>query len=258
MLLHDPKTCRIGRKPPRRDPRLLRLEKYLPALPPLPPGRLWSNKGVTDWGMMLNDKCGDCTIAGRGHHELLRTNLAGHPQRPTDEQVLLDYIAVTGLEGAAYNPVTGANDNGCVMEDVLDYYLKSGQIGAYVSFDPHNLYHLRFVIDAFEGAYVGVALPIACQTQEVWDVADISLTGDSAPGSWGGHCVILCDYGPHSFRCVTWGGLKLMTRRWWWAYADPQIGGEAYAVLSREMMNGTAKTPSGFNLEALAADLKAL
>lgn len=260
MLIHDPMICRLGRRSPKRYRATLQLSRYLfPALPAPPVSRVWSGAVTGPWGLMLNDQEGDCTIAGRGHQHLLRTALAGNPQCPTDAQIQADYVAVTGLEGAAFDPATQANDNGCALEDVLNYQKKRGDIGAFASVNPLDLDHVRFTIDAFESAYCGVALPNTCQNQTEWDVVDPKLQGDSAPGSWGGHCIPLVDYDADTFTCVTWGGLTKLTVAWWLAYANPSAAeGECYAVISNELLNGKKAVPSGFDLATLQADLALL
>ena len=59
---------------------------------------------------------------------------------PSDKQVVAAYSAITG-----YNPSTGANDNGAVEIDVLNYWRQTGiaghKIGAYVALglDPEAL-----------------------------------------------------------------------------------------------------------------------
>ena len=252
-MIHDPARCRLGRRPAKRDPRLFLLAEYLASPLPLPPAAKDWSEAVDNWGQMLNDRMGDCAIAGRGHQHQLRTALAGHEETPTDALIEADYVAVTGMEGAAYDPQTGANDNGCVLEDVLSYYRKKAEIGAYAFVRPRSLDHLRFTIDAFESAYVGVDLPITAQHQQVWDVVDPGLQGDSSVGSWGGHCIVLSGYDESGFTCVTWGQTKRLTTAWWLAY-----GVEAYAVLSPEMIDGAGNVPSGFNMDALRADLAAL
>ena len=63
----DHSQMKLGRKAVKTDTRTLRLAKYLtPVLPPPPPAADWT-KGIASWGMMLNDKLGDCTIAGVAH-----------------------------------------------------------------------------------------------------------------------------------------------------------------------------------------------
>ena len=45
----------------------------------------------------------------------------------------------------------------------------------------------------FGGVYIGLALPVTAQTQDVWDV--VAGGGANAKkGSWGGHCVFVPKY----------------------------------------------------------------
>src|SRR6516165_9791606 len=63
----DHSKMKLGRKAVKTDSRTLMLGNYLaPTLPP-PPAAYDQTKGVTGWGMMMNDTLGDCTIAGVGH-----------------------------------------------------------------------------------------------------------------------------------------------------------------------------------------------
>jgi hypothetical protein len=207
---------------------------------------------------MLNNGEGDCTIAGWGHLKLLRSTLAGTPVRLSDSDVQALYIAITALEGAAFNPATGDNDNGCVELDVLNYLRKQGQIGAFAAIDPSNVDHVKFAIDAFEGVYMGVELPQSAQAQDVWAVTDPALSGDAAPGSWGGHCMIVVDYDASHVTFVTWGTTQKATWEWWTDYVNRNVGGEAYAILSPDLVSGAKPAPSGFNLTQLQSDLAAL
>ncbi len=51
---------KLGRKAIKTDSRTLVFGDYLtPALPPPPPAAGWT-KGIASWGVMLNDKLGDC------------------------------------------------------------------------------------------------------------------------------------------------------------------------------------------------------
>src|ERR1700688_8459 len=59
---------KFGKHPARHDPRTLKLAKYLtPALTPPPERVNWSRGFNFNWGAMLNQDLGDCTIAACGH-----------------------------------------------------------------------------------------------------------------------------------------------------------------------------------------------
>ena len=133
----------------------------------------------------------------------------------------------------------------------------------------------------FGGAYVGVELPLRAQSQDVWDVP-ANPGPDDEPGSWGGHAVYLVGYEfrneglgvrdlglgsqlathisqspdtqqsqPPTLTCITWGGLKKMTWAWFEKYCS-----EAYALVSKDWLNASGISPSGFDLAALENDLK--
>lgn len=253
-LIHDPRVCRVGKLPPRHDARTLKLAKYvtLSRLPPIPAMKTWGSK-IADWPMFANDQYGDCTIAGAAHKiQLWTSESTGTPALITDDQVLAAYSAITG-----FDPNDPSTDQGAVLLDVLKAWRKTGiadhQIGAFVSINPRN----QRLVDAgdylFGGNYLGLALPVAAQSQEVWDVpVGQPLTGDWEPGSWGGHCVNTASYGPMGRTVITWGAKKNVTRRFLNAYCD-----ESWAVLSNDWMRG-ARSVSGFDVASLQRDLALL
>jgi hypothetical protein len=122
----------------------------------------------------------------------------------------------------------------------------------------------------FGGAYIGVELPMTAQSQDIWDVAG---GPDAEPGSWGGHAVYLVGYDfpesqipspespapspvsrvscPGTMTCITWGGVKKMTWAWFEKYCS-----EAYALVSKDWLNASGVSPSGFDLAALEKDLQ--
>lgn len=239
---------KLGKHPARLDPRTLRLSHYLTALPPAPASIDWGAK-VSRWGMMLNDRIGDCAIAGPAHMIEAWSADQNKPKIISDAAVLKAYSAVSG-----YDPGTGQNDNGCVMLDVLNYWRKTGigghKIGAFASVNPKNIDHVKIGMDLFGGLDLGFALPVSCQNQDVWDVAGGSR---GRPGSWGGHCVNGVAYDAKTLTCITWGGRKQMTWAFFTKYCD-----EAYALISSDWVTGKVKAPSGFDLATLQADLKAV
>src|SRR5271163_1673498 len=63
----DHSEMKLGRGNVKTDTRTLRLSKYLKdGLPAAPAAKDWT-KGITNWGMMLNDIHSDCTIAAAAH-----------------------------------------------------------------------------------------------------------------------------------------------------------------------------------------------
>jgi hypothetical protein len=251
----DPRKLKLGKGPARHDPRALLLASYVtPGLPTPPASFDLSTKVGANWGMMANDQIGDCTCAAAGHLIMEWTANSGKKMvTPTDKQIIAAYSAITG-----YNPTTGANDNGAQEVDVLNYWRQTGiandKIGAYVSLEPSNHIHIMDSAYIFEGCYIGLQLPKSAQAQvqnhQPWSLPPGGATGDGKPGSWGGHAVPVVAYDARGVTCVTWGALQTMTWSFWETYCE-----EAYAILSKDYLNGKKQAPQGFNLQQLQADL---
>jgi hypothetical protein len=250
----DPQKLKLGKQTARHDPRTLLLASYVPPALPTPPANFDLTTKVSAWGMMDNDQIGDCTCAAAGHLLMEWTANAGKKMfTPSDKQIVAAYSAITG-----YNPTTGANDNGAVEIDVLNYWRQSGiaghKIGAYVALEPANHAHVMDSVYIFEGCYIGLRLPKSAQPQvqnhQPWSVPPGGPTGDGAPGSWGGHAVPVVAYDSRGVRVVTWGALQTMTWSFWETYCE-----EAYAIVSNDYLSKKKQTPQGLNLQQLQADL---
>jgi hypothetical protein len=254
----DPLKLKLGKQTARHDPRTLLLASYTTPALPAPPATMDLTKKIkVPWGMMDNDQLGDCTCAAAGHLIMeWTTNAQSKTVTPTDQEIVDAYSAVTG-----YNPATGANDNGAVELDVLNYWRQTGianhKIQAFMALEPANHAHVMDAVWIFGGCYIGLALPKAAQAQtqnhQPWSVTSAGTTGDGAPGSWGGHAVPVVAYDSRSLTVVTWGALQTMTWGFWAAYCD-----EAYAILSPDFLKqkgGQTVAPSGFNLAQLLQDL---
>jgi hypothetical protein len=245
-LLHDPTAVRLGKHlGVVEDPRTALFKRYLAraaALPAVPKTVAVTNK-VPAYPMFGNDRYGDCTCASRGHALLADSTRGGSPVQVTDADVL-----------ALYAKVNGGRDEGAYMLDVLNELRRSGlgghTIGAFVKADLRNWDHIKLGMRLFGGLYLGVALPVTAQRQAVWTVEGDAKTGDSAPGSWGGHAIWVGWATDSSASCVTWAEKKKMTRQFVQTYGD-----EAYFVIAPEWLGPDAKSPQGFNTAQLEADL---
>ncbi len=248
----------LGRKPPKIDPRNLLLEKYLdPALPAPPVTGGWTKKVTVPYGFMLNDREGICTIASAGHQEMIWTANASQVYVPPDADIQAAYVAVTGEEGAAFDPATGANDNGCAILDVCNFWKNVGisghRIAAHLAVNPRHAQHVLQSVAIFGGLQIGVWLPITSQRQTYWNVVwqnGHQLSGDSAPGSWGGHAIPVVGWAPYGLCVVTWGQLVWMSWSFFAAYCD-----EAHVCLSADWIMADGKAPSGFDYAALSRDM---
>ena len=246
----DHSNMKLGRKAIKTDSRTLALADYMTsALPAPPPSADWT-KGITSWGMMLNDKLGDCTIAGAAHAVQVWSANVGEMVTIDDDTVQNYYQQWDG-----YDPSNPHTDNGGVELDVLNDWQKQSFSGhtlaAFADPKPTNLDQVRQSIHLFGGVYIGLALPITAQTQDVWDV--VRLGGAKAkPQSWGGHCVFVPKYDEKSFTCITWGELKTMTVAFWTKYCD-----EAHTLFGLNWMSDKG-SPAGFDQAQLMTDLKCI
>lgn len=245
---------KLGRKAVKTDSRTLRMAAYLtPDMPAAQPEFDWT-KGIVDWGMMLNDQLGCCTISAAGHAIQVWTlnALPGAMATVPDSAILDAYEQWDG-----YVKGDPSTDNGGVELDVLNDWRKSGlaghSLGAFASVNPLNLEHVRQAINFFGGVYIGLALPLSAMNQDVWDVVPDPGDGSTDPGSWGGHAVFDPKYDPNGFTCITWGAPKTMTVPFWKKYCD-----EVYTLLSPDWIGLQGIAQSGFNQAQLLADLEAI
>lgn len=249
----DHSMMKLGKKEVKIDKRTLRLAPYLQNVP-FPPASASYTLDKTDWGMFVNDQLGDCTIAGVGHaDQVWGINLGRVMPMFTDAEIIKYYKDWDGY--VIGDPST---DNGGVELDVLNSWRKNGfytnKLLAYGSVSPVNTLRLQQSIWLFGVLYIGVELPITAQTQDIWDIVQVS-DGSATLGSWGGHCVVICAYDGDGPTCITWGKLKKMTWRFFEKYCS-----EAYALLSPDWINANpaalfALSPSGFNMTQLQKDL---
>jgi hypothetical protein len=252
MTLHA--GMKLGKLAPKHDIRTAHMIDFvsLMRLPAPPPACDYDVKLPADLGMMANDKIGDCGFAGQGHAIQTWTSQNGHTVTPTTAAVIAAYSGCTG-----FTPSDPSSDQGVVLLDALNYWRKTGlgghKIGAFMKVDHHNLDHVKIAINLFGGVYVGVSLPIAAQDQVMWTGPRNHLTGDNAPGSWGGHCVWAPSYDHLGIGLVTWGARKRADWNFWVDYVD-----EAYVAVSVDWVTGAKPAPNGFNLAKLQSYLALL
>lgn len=237
---------KLGKLPYKNDLRTLHFEDYF-TFPEPPEEKIWYDK-VSKYGMMLNDKIGDCAIAGPAHMIQTWTANSSNEIIIPDDKIVETYSAVSG-----YDPKTGANDHGCVLLDVLKYWKNTGidghKIGAFASVNPRNIRMIKIAIQLFGGVLNGIALPLSAQGQDSWDIAQ-SFNGDGAPGSWGGHCTATEGYNELQDINITWGTGVPASWSFMQVYCD-----ERWVVFSDDFINRKGFSPNGFNREKLLEDL---
>lgn len=254
-MIFDHTAVRLGKNTPRVDQRTLKLAKYLTPSLPAPVPTDWS-KGTTEWGMMVNDTLGDCTIAGCGHAvQVACVNTTGMMMIP-DSEIVKFYSLWCG-----YVPGDSNTDQGGVEIDILNRWraqepkFVGHELMAYATPDPGNSMHIKQSIQLFGGVYIGLGLPVTAQTQDIWDVNGDATDPNSPafPGSWGGHCVYVLAWDENYLTCVTWGKLMKMTWAFWNTYCD-----ESYSLLLGYWFENNMFAPSGWTPNELLADVAAL
>jgi hypothetical protein len=234
-----PKTRQLGREPSRHDPRTLRLLKYVNYdFLPAPDVRRW-DAPITDWGVMGNDRYGNCVFATAAHEILTwRANAAQDSRRISDAAVINLARDLGGLHG--YSILAR-----------LKYWRKkemwANSLRAFALTDTRNPTQLRQLINAFGCLDIGLLLPVAWTRQPIWDTGK---GPDYRPNSWGSHSVPIVAYDTELFYVVTWGKLQPITAQALAKYCD-----EAYALIDPDWLTTQGITPAGFDLKTLDADL---
>lgn len=246
---------RLGKLPARRSAVQLQLMTYLhrSMLPPVP--AMFGHWRLVDrYGMLANDRAGDCVWAGAAHETMLWAAAARRPPVVFDDAaVLSDYAALTG-----YDPADPATDQGTDMELAARYRRKVGvvdtagarhRIAAYLALDPGHLTQLYAAMFIFGAVGIGLTLP-----ESALDQFDQGVGWSVVPGSpiAGGHYVSgvgrLTPLG--DIAVITWGRMVVMEPGFYRRYCD-----EATVYLSEEFLDHAGRTPDGFALEQLRDDL---
>lgn len=231
----------------------LRLSDYLHA-DAAPPAAVLRPHPDFQWGMLANDHLGDCVIAMM-LHSIEDFHLdAGTPMTSgfQDRDAIQLYSDITG-----YNPSDPSTDQGTDEGAAVNYWRDTGLLGhkifATVAVDPKNLDECRIAIDEFVDLQIGINLPLSAQGQKAWSVVGDGQTGNSAPGSWGGHGIPFREFDADTFHCVTWGSELSLTTQFHQTYTS-----EAHVVVSQEMLNKNGFGPSGVDWTKLTTDIKNL
>lgn len=243
------RLLKLGRNAPTPEKPRLELDGYLAAI--AVPAVVDFASEVLSWPMYGNDQIGDCTAACAGHQVQAWTRYTGTEADIPEPDIIRLYSAVSG-----YDPSTGANDNGAVIQDVLTYWRKSGvpvaghKILAFAQLK--DLSKVKQALYVFGSVYLGINCPQSALDQfdadEPWDVVHGSPIA-------GGHAIPLqyAGTGAVPYEVVTWGKLQGMTQAFLDAYVE-----EAWVVITADWLEKNGRSPEGLDLEHLGADLAAL
>ncbi len=181
------RNFKLGLKAVKTDSRTLKLGRYFTSALPAAPSQVnWHNKGIANFGMMLNDSLGDCTIAGLGHAIQIWSSNAYKEITVPDSSILTAYEQWCG-----YVPGNPATDQGGIELDVLTDFKKNGLDGhellGFADPDVGNLTEIKQAINLFGGLYIGLNVPNSVMNNLNPDVIWTVVPDDG--GIAGGHCV---------------------------------------------------------------------
>jgi hypothetical protein len=247
---------KLGKLPPKRNPKTLKFSSFLkPDAPPPPPAKVYREYKIAAWNMFANDTVGDCTCAAVAHILMLMTSHTGKVVIPDVSDVLDFYSAVTGYDPKQTDAIgNNPTDTGAAITDVLARWQSDGLAGhkieGWAKIDHKNLLHRQQGIYIFGANDIGVELPTNAMDQfndlRDWDVAHDGGEID------GGHCIVETGYGSKGTNFVTWGANQKATNAWSDKYVD-----EAYVVITKDWLNNAdGLAPNSMNLDALVTALK--
>src|SRR5690242_1848987 len=181
---------KLGKQPASEDKRDLKLASYIKkgGLPTSFPHPNFGNGTLfADWGMLGNDKVGDCVIASRAHLAMLDTRL-GLPATATftEQSAINEYSKLSG-----YVPGDETTDVGLEPRAVCSYQKRYGlldadgvrhKIGAYLALTPGDPLEAIQAVWIFGGFAFGFSVPESAMAQfdkgEIWDdVGDTNILG---------------------------------------------------------------------------------
>lgn len=247
---------KLGKRAARPGSVKLAFRKYANlSVLPTPPAEFGHERLViTPWGVLGNNRVGNCVWAGAAHETMIWNLEAGSLVGFTDEGVISDYSAATG-----YDPSDPTTDQGSDMQAAASYRQKVGivdsqgrrhKIGPYLSI-PIGDEEAHLVASYLFGAVgIGIYFPDYAMDQFtqhlVWDVKD----GGEVLG---GHYVPLVARRAGNWVASTWGQLQPMTDQFFRKYNE-----ESLVYLSPEMFEAGGKSLEGFDYEQLRDDLAEL
>lgn len=253
---------KLGRnRPPAK--RMMRLHNYRTAapLPAPPPACSYISQAAAALRQVyLNERLGNCVIAGIAHLLGVFSGNSGMPPiQLTADQIIALYSAIGG-----YVRGDDSTDNGCDERTALRYWQQQGapaganRITGWVSIDGTNPQRVRTALWLFENLLFGVELPDAWISPApsapgfVWDLAGPAVEDN-------GHCFVGVAYDAYGVTIDTWGMLGSVTDAAIAKYATTGSAGELYAVISPSIIGkAAAKAPNGFDWDQLQADFASL
>jgi len=217
MNIHDHPTKKIGVIARPQSVKTVKLSQYIDlSTIPVPPAEVnWEIAAFNSMQMFMNDKIGDCAVAGFLHHKELVVQAAKMDVDYDDSFALKLYQEGTAAEnnGKGYDPTQGdgesnPTDSGLVLVQFLEYLRSQNLILAHAEVDLTNDKEVQAARYLFGGIYRSFALPSFVQNFDYsWYIPNPALDlGNRAIGSWGNHCVNdKAHFADGSIQITSWG-----------------------------------------------------
>lgn len=232
-------------------------------LPPLPPsptpfGHVMNTMPFGQWGMLGNDQCGDCVIAGGMHETMIWKNTVGGPTavpRFDTASAFRNYsAALVDQGGQPYDPSDDNTDTGLDMVQALLWRMRTGltdanggvhKVDAVVSLN--NDAEVLHCIYYFGAVPLGFSLPD--NAEDFFEQGKPWSDTSQQPGD--GHYVPAVGFNSEgNFVVVTWNDLQAVTPAFMNKYCNGRLG-----VLSKEYMLAKGLSPEGIDWNRLSADI---
>ena len=208
-----------------------------------------NSSNLSSWGVMANDRLGDCVLACFGHVIEAWTSLStGTPAVIPDAAIVQAYRDITG-----YDPATGRGDTGMTVMQGLNYWIATGIGGhrliSYRRLTTGLLNQIKQTIAEFGVCVITMGMNQA--------IRDAFLRGQPWVNNYGAiteyHCVPILAYDANYAECVTWGRLQRMNWAFFGTYAT-----EVFIPIGPEMFKPNHLTFSGYSqtdIQHLASNL---
>ena len=241
---------RMGRKRPlARCPRFSLRNYLMKDVAPPPASCDYSSQAAKTLSQMyLNDRFGDCVIAGIG----LRGRGADRRRWATSSSTPMTKSFSSTKRSAATFPAIRIPTQAATSKPHWNYWQHNGapsgthKIAGWVAVNGADPNEYRTALWLFENLYFGLepapdkwVSPMPSKPGFTWDVA-------GPPNPDNGHCVVGVGYSNKGVKICTWGMLGTLTDKAVEKYATTTGSGELYTVISQDAINkATQKAPAG-------------
>jgi len=207
-----------GRRKPSHLPTLHLTNFAPPASAPPPSGDVTG--GITDWGMLGNDKHSDCGAAAFEHGRMAKSGsnvLDDHgTELPADSQEATDHTLQTYYAyGRAMGEPGPDPDQGVDNATWLKYLFDQGMIEGFAELNAKDPNEVHMAMLNFKGVLLGCSLTDQAE-QEFNNHQPWTITASERPDPQHGHDIYLVKYDMQAGTetIVTWGADQQCTVAW--------------------------------------------